>query len=211
MRIALTSRSSVLALTLAGIALAHCNGDACTGTCSDVTTGQDVVTADQSTGADASIDTTAPTDVANDTQQASDTSPPTDVPAGTCSTTDLGMATGMPAAMGDTTSATNNQTASTDCGMSGGPDMAYAWRAPSAGSYVIDTAGTAHDTILYLRDGSCTGAELACNDDAPSGGGQSSVCVTATAGQSFLIIVDGYDSTARGPFVLNIASAAACP
>jgi len=82
------------------------------------------------------------------------------------------------------------------------PDLAYAWRAPQAGSWVFDTIGSNYDTALSVLRGSCDGDALACDDD--SGGGLSSlVTVTLRAGESVVIVVDGWRSSS-GFFVLNI-------
>ncbi len=43
-------------------------------------------------------------------------------------------------------------------------DTLLAWRAPAAGAYVFDTAGSDFDTVLALYAGAC-GEELACDDD----------------------------------------------
>ena len=49
------------------------------------------------------------------------------------------------------------------------------------------------DSTLSVRDGSCTGAQQACSDDACGGPAslQGRVTVTLAAGQSIVIIVDG--------------------
>jgi hypothetical protein len=91
------------------------------------------------------------------------------------------------------------------CGGGGNaPDYAYQWTAPSGGSYTIAT-GAYFDTVLYVRDGGCGGAELACNDDTTSGF-QSEVTVPLVAGQSVIIIVDGYGN-ASGTYFLYIFEA----
>src|SRR5207302_907476 len=45
------------------------------------------------------------------------------------------------------------------------PDVAFQWTAPGTGTFQIDTHGSDFDTILWVLDGTCTGRELACNDD----------------------------------------------
>jgi hypothetical protein len=93
------------------------------------------------------------------------------------------------------------------CGMGGtsAPDATFLFTAPSTNLYTIDTFGSAFDTVLYVRDAACDGAELACNDDS-LGTRQSQVTEPLTAGQSIVIVVDGY-STASGAFRLNVSAA----
>jgi hypothetical protein len=63
---------------------------------------------------------------------------------------------------------------------------------------------------LYVRTGSCGGPELGCNDDTvgcntgePNGYHGSRLSPTVTAGQTYYIVVDGYNG-ARGSFSLNV-------
>ena len=44
---------------------------------------------------------------------------------------------------------------------------------------MVSTRGSERDTVLYAREGGCTGSELACNDD--SGGLGSALGLTTTA------------------------------
>jgi len=84
------------------------------------------------------------------------------------------------------------------------PERTFAFVAPFTGSYIIDTIGSAFDTVLYVRDGSCGGSQLACSDDIDPANLQSRVTVDLTAGQTIIIFVDGYMG-ASGTFNLNIA------
>lgn len=119
--------------------------------------------------------------------------------------------TGASVFSGSTFRAGDDVTPSADCvDDSSSPDRSFEWTAAAAGDYVIDTVGSAFDTVLVVRDGcSATAAEIACNDDVEGETGpgagtlQSSVTVTATAGQAFIITVDAY-STGAGEFVVNI-------
>jgi hypothetical protein len=91
------------------------------------------------------------------------------------------------------------------CGGFGGtnaPDASFLYTAPFAGSYTVDTAASSFDTVLYVRSNTCSGAELACNDDT-GGTRQSRVTLSLAAGQRVVIVVDGY-STASGSFNLHI-------
>jgi len=75
------------------------------------------------------------------------------------------------------------------CGGIGGPDETFSFTAPVDGIYTMSTAGSNFDTALFVRDGGCNGAELACSDD--SGASQtSSLSVGLAAGQSVIVVVD---------------------
>jgi hypothetical protein len=79
------------------------------------------------------------------------------------------------------------------------------WTAPAAGSYRIDTTGTAFDTVLYVTDGAtCGGIELECNDDVAFGVVDSIVTVTLSADQAIVIHVDGFDDQQAGDYTVAI-------
>lgn len=96
-----------------------------------------------------------------------------------------------------------NDVGGASCGLPGSTaaDRTYEFRAPVAGTYSIDTFGSAFDTLLYVRAGSCTGSELACNND--DGGPQSRIALTLDADETVTIIVDGFDADA-GDYLLHI-------
>jgi hypothetical protein len=83
-----------------------------------------------------------------------------------------------------------------------GNDVSFTWTAPSDGNFVFDTFGSMYDTVLYVRDGGCGGAELDCNDEFENT--QSQVSIDLTAGQSVYIVVDAFDDLQMGEYVLNI-------
>lgn len=87
------------------------------------------------------------------------------------------------------------------CGGGSAPERTFGFTAPQAGPYTFTTAGSSFDTVLYVRDGTCNGPELDCDDDglAP----QSTVTVNLAANQTVVVFVDGYSSN-FGPFTLNI-------
>ncbi len=121
--------------------------------------------------------------------------------APTCPGTDLG-STVPQTVTGSTAGLTSTLTP--PCAGGAAPDATFSFTAPASGTYNINTFGSAYDTVLYLNDGTCGGALLACNDD--TGALQSDVTVPLTAGQTIVIVVDGYGIDS-GSFTLNIASA----
>jgi hypothetical protein len=96
------------------------------------------------------------------------------------------------------------------------PERVFQWTPARSGPAVIETCSdtqTTYDTVLYLRPGTCGGAEAACNDDTvgcPTGDGLpnasrhgSRLTPTVTAGQTYFFVVDGYNG-AGGNFRLNV-------
>jgi hypothetical protein len=124
-----------------------------------------------------------------------------------CPQTDLGNS--VPLSYTGSTIGAQNLMGGASCGAGGGaaPDASFLFTAPVTAAYQIDTLGSAFDTILYVRNATCAGAQLACNDDA-NGSLQSLVTVPLSAGQSVVIVVDGY-STLSGAFTLNVRLAPA--
>ncbi len=118
-----------------------------------------------------------------------------------CPDTDLGSATGSPVQTGSTVGAGADLTGSCSSGSAGAEDLAFSWTAPSNGTYTFDTDGSIYDTVLYVLDGTCSGAEIACDDDSGAGT-QSSITLNLSAGQTVIVVVDGYGGA--GDFVLNV-------
>jgi len=85
-----------------------------------------------------------------------------------------------------------------------GSEVTLRFVAPTGGTYVIDTSGSAVDTVLYVRDGACDGPELACDDDVSRPLTSSELSVTLTAAQVVFIVVDVYDASSSGNATLNI-------
>ena len=81
-------------------------------------------------------------------------------------------------------------------------EATYAFVAPHTGTFFVSTAGSRYDTVLYVRDGSCTGRELACDDDQ-GGRGTSALQLELDTGQRVVVVVDGFDG-AGGRFQLSI-------
>jgi hypothetical protein len=129
-----------------------------------------------------------------------------------CPDMDLGTAVGArvaSGAVGDT-----GGTFFASCGRSG-RDVLLRWRAPSEGTWRFDTAGSEYDTVLHLRDGDCTGAELACADDVGGGDYTSRLTATLRAGQVVTVVLSGFNGRPEasgallaggaGRWVLNIS------
>jgi hypothetical protein len=86
------------------------------------------------------------------------------------------------------------------CG-GGGNEVAYSFIAPISGLYYMSLLGSDFDTVLYVRDGGCTGAEIACNDDDVEGT-TSALEVELFEGQEVVIFIDGYDGS--GSYALGV-------
>ncbi|WP_309887987.1 hypothetical protein [Archangium sp.] len=116
---------------------------------------------------------------------------------------DLGRAVGPSVASTNTCGLSNDFKPS--CGFSSGaPDVAYIWTAPWTANYTFTTQGSNFDTLLEVRPYNNTPQSLGCNDDS-NGTLQSSVTASLSAGQTVLIITDGYGSACGGA-KLNISS-----
>src|ERR1035437_4041471 len=87
------------------------------------------------------------------------------------------------------------------CGGGSAPEATFFFYAQRAGTYTIDTIGSAFDTVLYVRNDQ--GGELACNDDiAPGVIVQSRVTVSLAQSQLAVIFVDG-SAAQSGTFTLR--------
>ncbi len=124
-----------------------------------------------------------------------------------CPQTDLGGAEGLAVAAG-TLAGADDDLAGT-CGGSGGADSTFAWTAQRDDTYTFDLTGSArnHDTVLYVRDATCGGRELACDDD--SSAVQSAVQVELQSGETVVLVVDTKSSP--DTFQLNVEALSACP
>jgi hypothetical protein len=115
---------------------------------------------------------------------------------GNCNSSAL--ANSLPVVVNGTTNSASNLD-SGSCG-GGGPEVSYTFVAPVSGYYWMSLVGSSYDTILYVRDGNCNGAELACNDDYDDVA--SALEVYLYADQQVTIFVDGYDG--GGSYLLQI-------
>jgi len=112
-----------------------------------------------------------------------------------------------------TTSGTGTQTG-TCAASTAAPERVFQWTPAVSGTATIQTCGasTNFDTVLYMRGGSVTGAQVACNDDTAGCGitldgtnprRASRITPAVTAGQTYFIFVDGYGA-GGGNFGLTV-------
>lgn len=96
-------------------------------------------------------------------------------------------------------------------GVSGGKSVWWTWTAPVSGTVVLTTAGSNFDTTLGVYRGTAVNrlTRVAMNDDDSTlaGAVTSRVTFTATAGQAYQIVVDGY-SGAAGSIRLRLTETA---
>ena len=120
-----------------------------------------------------------------------------------CADIDLGSALGPNVASGTTAGETDEF----DRCSGDGVDVSFGWFAPATGSFQIDLCASPgdFDATLSVRNGSCTGTELAC--DNSSCGGVSApprLTVDLTAGQAIVIVIDGDGSNDTGTYQLAV-------
>jgi hypothetical protein len=95
------------------------------------------------------------------------------------------------------------------------PERVYRWTPSSSGTATIQTcgSGTSYDTVVYLRSGTCTGTQVACNDDACGIAGSTSlgsrITPAVTAGETYYVVVDGYGGRS-GAYTLTVTPPSAC-
>ena len=79
----------------------------------------------------------------------------------------------------------------------------FSWTAPTTATVHFSTAGSSVDTVLSVFSAEGC-AELGCNDDDDSAvGNSSSVTVAVEAGESYLVVVSGFNGQS-GNYVLSI-------
>jgi hypothetical protein len=118
-----------------------------------------------------------------------------------CPALELGDSTGDRLAFGNNAGWMDDESGS--CGSTGGEDVMVSWEAPADGCYTFETSSSDYDTVLRQMD-ACGGTELACDDDGGDGT-TSSLEVTAVAGDTIYISIDGYSSSSAGSFVLDVS------
>lgn len=141
------------------------------------------------------------------------TSPPPD-PAAHCPARDevecaLDVGGALPATLEGTTIGAEDGYSGSRCGLGGGvavEDAAFRWTAPFAGHFRFSTEGSSIDTILSVRQGSCAGREITCNDDVEEGATHSALTLELSDCETVTLVVDGADATAVGDFALRITA-----
>ena len=118
-----------------------------------------------------------------------------------CEDEDLGTATGDALATGSNTG-TGDDSSGSCIGGSLAEDVAFRWEAPDDNCYIVDTEDSDYDTSLYIWT-DCGGTEVDCDDDGGSGT-TSMIEFCASAGDQYIIVVDGYSSTSVGNYSLDI-------
>lgn len=83
------------------------------------------------------------------------------------------------------------------------PEAIYEWTPAQSGIAVIETCGSAGDTVLSVRASACDGSELVCSDD--SCGAQSRVTLNVTSGLPYFIVVDGKSAQSM-PYSLRVVA-----
>jgi len=101
---------------------------------------------------------------------------------------------------GSTSGSGDGGTSQCSSGEPGSPDVAHRFLPPISGRFVVDTFGSAFDTVLSVQLG-C--GKLTCNDDV-EGNGQSQVVVDLNQGQEVFFIVDGFAPGSFGSYQLNV-------
>jgi hypothetical protein len=86
----------------------------------------------------------------------------------------------------------------------GGLDAWFTFTLSSAADVHLDTFGSDYDTVLYVRQSTCTGTEAGCNEEAgyhtvPD----SALDLSLTAG-TYYVIVDGSSVSDTGTYQLNV-------
>ncbi|MGE3163307.1 MAG: M12 family metallo-peptidase [Planctomycetota bacterium] len=106
---------------------------------------------------------------------------------------------------GTTQAATNDADAS--CATSNAsPDVWYRYTPRFGGLMILDTCGSAYDTMLAVYSGcpATLASELACDDDGGPCGLRSRIELLVNGGTSYWIRVSGF-SNAAGPYVLALS------
>jgi hypothetical protein len=99
-----------------------------------------------------------------------------------------------------------------DCPYTGSiaPDVVYSYT-PSANEVVnIDLYGSLYDTKVFVYENNCSPPAYACNDDYYPDYTSAILNLSLTSGNTYYIVIDGYDSSSYGDYNLRIATAEPC-
>ncbi len=99
---------------------------------------------------------------------------------------------------GATVNATKEAGEPNHAGNTGGKSVWWSWTAPASGQFILSTAGSDFDTLLVIYTGSVVSSlsSIAASDDAQSQTRSAALVLTATAGTTYQIAVDGYNGDA---------------
>ncbi|MBU1985231.1 T9SS type A sorting domain-containing protein, partial [bacterium] len=93
----------------------------------------------------------------------------------------------------------NNYSPSCSGTTSNGPDAVYSYASPVDQNVTFSTCASGYDDKLFIYDGTCSGAPMACNENSPSCANTNRAhleCLPLLAGHTYYIVVDG--RAARG-------------
>jgi cysteine-rich repeat protein len=91
------------------------------------------------------------------------------------------------------------------CGDTGGADVVYSFTLAAPSDVFITTVGTAFDSVVYLRPGSCTATNTGCQDDYRAPVSDDGVLIADNLGAgTYYVIVDGKTASARGTYRLEV-------
>ena len=129
-----------------------------------------------------------------------------------CVGSDIGSVEGNAVFTGNLNSSTGTNTMTGSCALtSSGVDVSFTWTAPQDGCYQFDTeesytsstSSSLTDTVLYVREGGCSGQEIGCSED--EGAGFTSIFeADVVGGTEYVVTVDGYSSFTSGDVVVDI-------
>ena len=98
------------------------------------------------------------------------------------------------------------------CGGSDGAEQLFGWTAPLAGDWIFSAEGSGTDTTVYVLDGGCDGAEIACAADIPGlGGGRAGVSTPLTVGQAITVVVDSAEAEGTTAALAVLSPPLTCP
>jgi hypothetical protein len=114
-----------------------------------------------------------------------------------------------PSITGTTTGATHDfQPSCTAATPPSGNDIVHVLEVPGMlTTLTASTAGSAFDTVLYVKRDSCTAADVACDDD--TGGNTSSITISNVSPGTLFVFVDGFSAAQAGSYDLAIAGVVA--
>jgi len=93
------------------------------------------------------------------------------------------------------------------CESSDSNEATYSFTAPATDTYAFYVTNATFDTVLEVRDATCSGSSLACDSNNSS---DAVVLAPLTQGQTVVVMVDGYFGDV-GTFDLTVDLAPACP